>query len=69
MTAEPCSEHAATLSFTEWKQAAVACLRERWPHTNPRQLESIAVELFADPYRGQLAPADAVDDWMQHMPA
>lgn len=67
MTAETCTEGRTALSFVAWKAAAVDCLRERWPHTDPRQLEGIAAELFADPYRGRLDPDEAVEDWMQYL--
>jgi hypothetical protein len=62
----PCTPD-TPLSFPAWTLEAIACLREHWPNTDPRQLEALARELFADPVSGVLSPREAVARWMAHM--
>jgi hypothetical protein len=66
----PSANHCApdtALSFRAWTLEAIDCLREHWPNTDPRQLEALARELFADPASGVLPPREAVARWMQYV--
>jgi hypothetical protein len=64
---DPTTSCAADIGYREWTRVAEARLREHWPTADAKSLEGIAIELFSDPYRGTLAPRQAVEEWMVPM--
>ena len=61
---DPTTPLDADIGYREWTRVAEARLREHWPTADAKSLEGIAIELFNDPYRGTLAPRQAVEEWM-----